>query len=305
MTIAAGAKNQGSVQPNLASSKFTTASFNLRFIEDATVPAIIGGSLSVDPARLFDGNLLAVFNHGVVPATLTASTVVLSELGKPALAAETVTQLPGSGRVASIQVPASSETIKFNQPYQIHFDKTIADAVATGHTLKIFPCDATKQQDCSNNQFFTTLTYSPVIGPTMDANGNFSGFQVQFPYPFTASSVDLVNSFYIFPENGDGSVNVAAKIAPTCTSDGQTISCTLPAGANLNGNTTYQYGATFGGQVPGPASSHVVVPAAQAATPVTITPASGPAFTVPVTHDVTNSDEYTGSVTGTFQTACP
>jgi hypothetical protein len=114
--------------------------------------------------------------------------------------------------------------------------------------------------------------------------------------------VSLANAFYIFAKNPNGTVDLGRKIQPNCTptpaSAPTAIKCAPPAGTTFARNTTYLYGATFGGPVPGGGGT---VPAAAAASPVSVTPATGPAFTVPV--DPKNST-FTGSVTGTFTTGC-
>jgi hypothetical protein len=295
--VAAGARNAGASQPDLVGSQFVTASLQLSEVIDAGSGNAINRSTLVDPASLYTGNMTAVFNDQMT--NVTPATVVLSEAGGPALANETVAMGADASRW-TIRVPAASEPFKFNQRYQIHFDQTIAGASATGsgHSLKIFPC--APGADCSDNEFFTTLPYAPTIASaTIDAAGNQVDFTVAFKYPATPASVSLANAFYIFPKNPNGTVDLGRKIQPNCALTSPTaIKCTPPAGTTFARNTTYLYGATFGGPVPGGGGA---VPAAAAASPVSVTPATGPAFTVPV--DPKNST-FTGSVTGTFTTGC-
>jgi hypothetical protein len=295
--VAAGARNAGAPQPDLGGSQFVTASLQLSEVIDAGSGNAINRSTLVDPASLYTGSMTAVFNDQMM--NVTPATVVLSEAGGPALANETVAMGTDASRW-TIRVPAASEPFKFNQRYQLHFDQTIAGASATGsgHSLKIFPC--APGADCSDNEFFTTFPYAPKIArsPT-DAAGNLVDFTVTFPYPATPASVSPANAFYIFPKNPNGTVDLGRKIQPNCALTSPTaIKCTPPAGTTFARNTTYLYGATFGGPVPGGGGT---VPAAAAASPVSVTPATGPAFTVPV--DPKNST-FTGSVTGTFTTGC-
>jgi hypothetical protein len=295
--VAAGARNAGAPQPDLAGSQFVTASLQLSGVVESG--NAINRSTSVDPASLYTGKMTAVFND--LMANVTPATVVLSEAGGPPLANETVAMGTDASQW-TIRVPAASEPFKFNQRYQIHFDQTIAGAspTGTGHTLKVFPCASSA--DCSDNEFFTTLPYAPTIASTIDAAGNLIDFTVAFKYPATPASVSLANAFYIFAKNPNGTVDLGRKIQPNCTptpaSAPTAIKCAPPAGTTFARNTTYLYGATFGGPVPGGGGT---VPAAAAASPVSVTPATGPAFTVPV--DPKNST-FTGSVTGTFTTGC-
>jgi hypothetical protein len=301
--VAAGARNAGAPQPDLAGSQFVTASLQLSEVADGKKPGAgnaINRSTAVDPALLYTGNMTAFFNDQMT--NVTPATVVLSEAGGPALANETVA-MGADASQWTIRVPAASEPFKFNQRYQIHFDQTIAGASATGsgHSLKIFPC--VSGADCSDNEFFTTLPYAPTIASTtIDAAGNLVDFTVAFKYPATPESVSLANGFYIFAKNPNGTVDLGRKIQPNCTptpvSAPTAIKCTPPAGTTFARNTTYLYGATFGGPVPGGGGT---VPAAAAASPVSVTPATGPAFTVPVDP---KSSTFTGSVTGTFTTGC-
>lgn len=296
--IAAFAKNAGAAQPDLPPSPFTTASLQVAGVFDPGAGSAIAGSASVDPAELYSGNMTVFFNDQVT--NVGPATVVLSEAGGPALAGEQVAM----GLDASqwtVAVPPSSEPFKFRQRYQLHLDRTIASASATGagHTLKVFPCAASA--DCSDNRFFTTQAYAPSLGRTLDASGNLTRFTVSFPYPATAASLDLANSFYIFALRADGSVDLSSRIRPSCTgmpaAAPTTITCTPPAGTTFARATTYQFGATFGGPVPaGPA-----VPAAAAASPVSVTTSTGATVQVPV--DPANST-FTGSVAGTFTTGC-
>jgi hypothetical protein len=298
--IAAGARNAGAPQPDLSGTQFVTASLQLsRVIDAGSGGGVINRSTSVDPASLYTGNMTAVFND--LMTNVTPATVVLSEAGGPALANETVA-MGNDASQWTIRVPAASEPFKFSQRYQIHFDQTIAGASATGsgHSLKIFPC--APGADCSDDEFFTTQPYAPTIASNIDAAGNLVDFTVAFKYPATPASVSVPSAFYIFAKNPNGTVDLTRKIQPNCTptpaNAPTSIKCTPPSGTTFARNTAYFYGATFGGPVPGGGGT---VPAAAAASPISVTPATGPAFTVPV--DPKNST-FTGSVTGTFTTGC-
>lgn len=296
--VAAGAKSASAPQPDLAPSAFTTASLQLAGVFDLGASTAIAGSASVDPAELYSGNMTAVFNDRV--ANVNPATVVLSAAGGPPLAGERLA-MGADASQWTIAVPPASEPFKFRQRYQLHFDRAIVDAGPTGagHALKVVPCAA--GADCSDDEFFTTLAYAPTLGRTLDAAGNLTRFTVTFPYPATAASIDLANSFYIFALRPDGSVDLSSRVRPACTASPAaapaTITCTPPPGTTFARATTYRFGATFGGLVPsGPA-----VPAAAAASPVSVTTSTGATVQVPV--DPGNST-FAGTIAGTFTTGC-
>jgi hypothetical protein len=303
--IGAGAAGAGQPLPDLPETRFTTLPFGLAALVDQGVaPPLLLKGASLDPAALFDGSLHASFNDPA--AGVDTSSVTLAEAGGQPFPHAQVVQ----GADASdwrLRLDPRDESIKYGQRYRIHFDQSITDAAASGHSLRVFPCSVS---DCSDDEYLTTSAWAPLIATPVDPSQISSGgtsrgllFELAFPHPFDPATVDLAHAFYLLPrpraaDGTFGPPDLTKLLVPTCTlRGGQTIRCRLPDGTALVANALYTYGATFGGSPPGAtAATSAVAAAAQLLV-------GTPPVAVPV--DQGPSSSFSGTVSASFETPCP